>query len=141
MRMMSFAGDGAARLISQMKNYYSQLTSRRAHLEAQISGLESAMTSLGGGASRGKRGRPAGTTVRRGRPVGSGRRMARAGSLKDMIGRVLRQGSRPQSPRDIATSVVRAGYKTKTRDLSRAVSNALPQMRGIRRVGRGLYAA
>jgi hypothetical protein len=139
--MMRGASDGAARLINQMKSYYSQLTSRRAHLEAQISGLENAMTSLGGGVSRARRGRPALNGRRRGRPLGSRGRMARAGSLKDVIGQVLGRSARPQTPRDIAMNVIRAGYKTKTRDLSRAVSNALPQMKNIRRVGHGLYAA
>ncbi len=142
------AMDGASRLMSQMRDYYSELTLRRATLDAQISGIENAMSSLGGaGISRGRPGR------RPGRPAGRrGRRRARMmmrgrgrgpreGSLKDVIAQVLRQGGPPQTPRDIATRVIRAGYKTKTHDLSKAVSNALPQMRNIRRVGRGLYAA
>ncbi len=140
MRMTRGAMDGAARLMSQMRDYYDELTTRRATLESQIAGIQSAISSIGGAAvSRARRGRPPGRRVaRRGRPA---RAEARVGSLKDVIARVLRQSSRPQTPRDIATSAIRAGYKTKTRDLSKAVSNALPQMRNIRRVGRGLYAA
>jgi hypothetical protein len=129
-----------------MQDYFSELTSRRVNLESQIANIQQAMSSLGGGGSvrRGSGRSPGRPAVRRGRrrgrPAGSSSQ-ARAGSLKDMIARVLRQGGRAQSPRDIATSVIRAGYKTKTRDLSKAVSNALPQMKKIRRVGRGMYAA
>ena len=131
-------GDGAIRLLSQMQAYFSDLSAQRASIDAQIMGIENAMSSLGGATPRARsvarRGRPPGR--RPGRPAGSG---AREGTLKDTIVRVLSQRSAALSPQDIATSVLKAGYKTKTKDLSKAVSNTLPQMNNIKRVGRGMY--
>ena len=65
----------------------------------------------------------------------------RAGSLKESILKVLRQRSRPMSPREIATAVKSSGYKTKSADLTKAVSNALPLMNMVGKAGRGLYRA
>jgi hypothetical protein len=56
-----------------------------------------------------------------------------------MIQQVLRQSARPMSPRDIADSVVTAGYNTRAKDLTKAVSNTLPELKGIKRVGFGQY--
>jgi len=75
---------------------------------------------------------------RRGRPPGKG---SRAGSLKDMIVKVLRQRSKPLTPQEIADGVVGAGYKTASKNLTKAVSNALPTLKAVRKVDRGLYQA
>jgi hypothetical protein len=42
-------------------------------------------------------------------------------------------------PNEIGASVIRAGYRTKSKDLTKAVSNTLPQIKRIRRVGFGAY--
>ena len=68
--------------------------------------------------------------------MGSG---GREGSLKSYMVKILRQRSRPMSPRDIAARIVKAGYKSKAKDLTKAVSNALPQLRGVKKVGFGMY--
>ena len=127
-------GDGATQLLGQMQSYYSELTARRASLEAQIAGMESAMNVMGAVPMARAAGR------KRGRPVGSVSG-ARAGSLKDTIVRVLRQRSKALSPKEIAAGVMKAGYRTSTKNLTKAVSNTLPDMSGIRKVGRGLYQA
>ena len=125
-------GDGATQLLSQMQSYYSDLTARRASLEAQIAGMESAINIMGA-APQGRA-----TGRKRGRPPGSG---SRAGSLKDTIVRVLRQRAKALSPKEIAAGVVKIGYRTSTKNLTKAVSNTLPDMTDIRKVGRGLYQA
>jgi hypothetical protein len=35
--------------------------------------------------------------------------------------------------------VVRAGYKTKAKDLTKAISNVLPELKMVKKVGRGMY--
>ena len=126
------SGDGVTRLISQMQSYYSELTSRRSSLDAQIAGMESAINILGAAPKARATGR------KLGRPSGSG---SRTGSLKDTIVRVLRQRAVALSPREIAAKVVQAGYKTTTKNLTKAISNKLPEINTVRKVGRGLYRA
>ena len=161
----SAAGGGPARLIGDMRMYHDDLVTQRAGLESQIQNLEAAMDALGGTGSAGRmaprkrrgrppgrrakrRGRPPGsrtgarigrppgskTVKRRGRPPGGGRK----GSLRDMIQQVLRQSSRPMSPTEISNAVVGAGYSTKAKDLTKAVSNTLPDL-PVKRVGFGQY--
>ena len=137
---------GAQRLISEMRAYHSALSEQRMSLDAQIEAVDNAMQTLGGGSpamtslrkSKGaaKVGRPKGSGARRGRPPGQA---PRKGSLKDYIVRVLGQVSRPLSPNDIGTRVVKAGFKTKAKDLTKAVSNTLPTLKNIKRVGFGQY--
>lgn len=143
------ASDGAARIVADLRDYHSNLSSQCAAIEAEMQGIATAIDSISGaaagsaGAPR-KRGRPAkkGGSARRGRPPGrkSGKG-PRAGSLPDFILRVLGQRKSALSLKDIAASVVKAGYKTKSRHLSTAVSNALPKIRGVKKVGRGMYQA
>lgn len=147
---MGAAGPG--RVINEMRAYHSELLSQRSSIDSQISTIEEALSAMGAGsASRptgARRGRPPGRTSsarkgkvgRRGpgRPPGSG---MRAGSLKDSIVKVLRGTTRALTPREIASAVKSSGYKTKAKDLTKAVSNALPTMKMISKAGRGLYKA
>jgi hypothetical protein len=121
-----------------MTVYRDQLVAQRESINAQLAGIEGALSAMGTGGSAAMiiPGRPG--RRRRGRPKGTG---GRPGSLKPMVVQVLRQRGGPMSPQEIADAVVRAGYKTKTENLTKAVSNALPQIREIRRVGRGQYSA
>jgi len=138
-------GGGADSVIQAMRDYHGSLVTQRSTLESQISSIEGALNTMGastGGGMSGRRGRPAGrrggARKRRGpgRPAGRG---MREGSLKDSILKVLRQRSRPMTPREIATAVKSSGYKTKSADLTKAVSNALPGMTMVGKAGRGLY--
>jgi hypothetical protein len=45
------------------------------------------------------------------------------------------------SPGEIASAVIKNGYQTRTSNLTKAVSNALPDIKGVRKVGRGQYRA
>jgi len=135
-----------------MRAYHGELLSLRSSLETQLSSLEEALRTMGAGGvapAGARRGRPPGSGKKRGpkpkaarrgpgRPPGSG---MRAGSLKEFIVNVLRQGSGPMTPREIAKAVKSSGYKTKAADLTKAVSNALPGMKMISKAGRGLYKA
>ena len=123
------SGGGAARVISEMTSYLNELTAQRDSLDAQISGIQNAMGMMGERLV-------VPSAPRRGRPPGSG---ARSGSLKSTIIKVLRQRGRALSPKEIAVNVVKAGYKSGAKNLTKAVSNALPEMTSVKKVGRGQY--
>lgn len=125
-------GDGVTRLLSQMQSYYAELTDQRSTLDAQIAGMESAIHILGAAP------RASAAGPRMGSPTGSS---GRTGSLKETIVRVLRQRARALSPKEIAAGLVRAGFKTSAKNLTKAVSNTLPEIDNVRKVGRGLYRA
>lgn len=124
------AGEGAVGLVRGMQAYHGELMARREQIETEIGAITSALDAMGGGLKA--------VTVRpkRGRPRGTG---PRTGSLKDFIGKVLRQTGRPLSPKDIANTVRKVGYRSKAKDLTKAVSNMLPQMKGVKKVGFGMY--
>ena len=124
--------DGSGGVLRAMASFITELTAQRNTIDAQITGMQSAMSMLNGA------GRTFSSGARRGRPPGSG---GRANSLKPAILRVLRQRSTPLSPREIASAVVKSGYQTKSTNLTKAVSNVLPQMTDVRKVGRGQYRA
>jgi uncharacterized C2H2 Zn-finger protein len=127
------AAAGTSGLARQLQAHRRALSAEHAELEAQIAAVTGALKSLGGAAAP----EPAGRGRRR--PVR--RRAARAGSLKGFILKVLRQSGKPLGPADIAARVVRAGYKTKAKNLPNMVSNALSKTAGVRKAGRGLYRA
>ena len=128
---------GGSRVLREMKVYHADLAAMRSSLDAQIGAIEAAMEALTGirakAAPRPKRRAPA-----RGRGRG---RAGRAGSLKDSVVGVLRKHRTPMSPRELSSAVVRAGYKTKAKDLTKAISNILPQLKMVKKVGRGMYRA
>lgn len=123
----------STRLLRDMRAYHGELLAQRASLDGQINAVATAMQALGVGGPKTRKRR---VYKKRGRPAGKG---VRAGSLKDYIVRVLRQTTRPMSPRDIGAGVVRAGFKTKAKDITKAVSNTLPQLKGIKKMGFGMY--
>jgi hypothetical protein len=144
---VTHAGVSAARVIGEMEAYRSALVSQRESLDAQISSIDVALHEMG--ATHGRAGggrRPTGRGPGRPRKSGAGRpgrpRLGggfRAGSLKDYIVNVLRQNARAMAPGEIASAVKSAGYKTKATDLTKAVSNALPNLKMVRRARRGFY--
>ena len=128
---------GTAALVGRMQDYHSDLLMRRESLDSEITAISNAIEAIGAAApaaSQGRRpGRPAG---RVGRPRSSG---GRKGSLRDYVLRTMGKRSTPMSPRQLASAVVKAGYKSKAKDLTKAVSNLLPQLKQVKRVGFGKY--
>lgn len=123
----------ASGIIQAMQAYDGELHAERLSLDAQIDAIDRAMETLGAAMPTGVA-RPAGK--KRGRPVGTA---GRPGSLKSYIVRVLRQRSTPMSLKDISTRVKKAGFKTKSKNLYGAVSNAIQGLKGVKRVGHGKY--
>ena len=149
------AKDAALRLLDGMRAYHGKLVAQRADLDSQIEGIEAAIGAMGGSAPRaaGVRRRRKATGAKRkktgarlGRPpaakAGRGAtRGARPGPLRERIVRVLRQRSKPMSPGGIASAVMATGYKSKAKNLTKAVSNTLPKIKAVKKVSRGMYRA
>lgn len=139
--------DDGSRVLSEMQAYRDTLLMQRSSIDQRLEGLESAMSAMGSPSIGSSIGRPAALKGRRGpgRPPGSGarrgRKPGREGSLKQMIVKVLRQRAKPHTPQEIADSVVKAGYKTSSSNLTKSVSNTLPLLSEVKKVGRGLYQA
>ncbi|MBI4718421.1 MAG: C2H2-type zinc finger protein [Planctomycetes bacterium] len=124
------AGNGASQVLSAMQAYQQQLASERMALDAKMAAINTALATMGGTAVAAA---PAATGRKRGRPAG------RPGSLKFYIANVLRQASGPMGPKEIAAAVQKAGYRTKAKELTKAVSNTLPQIKGVKKRGFGQY--
>jgi len=127
---MSFTD--SANLLSGIQAYHENLLARRDQIDLELSALGNALSALGsaqtgpaksGGQKRGRRGKG-----------------AREGSLKSFIVKVLDRQSTPATPKEIASKVMRSGYKSRAKDLTKAVSNALPELKAIKKVGFGRYS-
>ena len=139
--IMGSASSSAAGLLGNMQNYQAELMEQKSAIDRQIEAVAQAIEVMGSASGSAPRiGRP-----RMGRPRGRGRGRpknagaGRAGSLKDYIVRVLNHTTQPLSPRDIGQRVKQAGFSTKSKDLTKAVSNTLPDLRRVKRVGFGRY--
>lgn len=158
--------DDGSRVLSEMEAYRDTLIMQRSNIERRLEGLQNALSAMGSSSNSGFSAPSSSsfTGKRRGRPPGSGRKAqtggahsgrgastggagrrgrqpGRPGSLKQMIIQVLRQRSQPHTPQEIADGVVKAGYKTSSNNLTKSVSNTLPQLSEVKKVGRGLYQA
>lgn len=133
MRASLLFRDGSVRVIGEMQAYHSELLAQRTSLDARIDAFARAMETVGA------------TTPRRmvhrkpAKRRTATARGARPGSLKDYIGRVLRQSSKPMRPNEIGVRVKKAGFNTKAKNITKAISNTIPAMTNVKRVGFGLY--
>jgi len=113
-----------------LQAHREKLVAQHAALGARLAGLSQALQVLGA---------PSASKPARRRKSRGKKRGVRKGSLPDFIGRVLRQTKEAVSPRDIAARVLKAGYKSKSKNLTNMVSNALAGLPGVSKLGRGLY--
>lgn len=139
---VSFGGEGAGRIAGEIHAYVSELSAQRDAIDAQIEAMSGILSMVGStpsvvrSAGVARRGRPA----KAGR-VGGGGRRPEGGSLRDFVLKVLRQSSSAMGVKDISGAVIRSGYKTASKDLSKAISNLLPQVKEVKKVDRGMYKA
>lgn len=127
---------------SGLKSYRNTLATDRDALDEKIGALDSALDAMGAGApaARGPARRSAGKPGPKPGPgPGRGRRGPRKGSLKEYITKVLGGRVRGMAVKDITTSVLRSGYKSKNKTLAKSVGIALADMRGVSKLGRGVY--
>jgi hypothetical protein len=118
--------------MSALRKHHTSLLDRRAELEQEITALERVILSLGGSPGSRAAGAPAAArgSVRRGK--------TRAGSLKDYITRVMSNGQ-TMAVKDITDAVMRAGFQSKNKTLSKSVGIALTEIPGMQKVGRGQF--
>lgn len=123
-------GGEALELIQRMQGYHANLLAQRQGLEDRIATIANAMDAMGTKTDA--------VPARRGpgRPRGSG---GRKGSLATHVLRALKSRSRAMGPAEIARLVMKGGYKTKSQNLTKAVSNTLPKLKMVTRVGFGEY--
>ena len=122
----------ASGLLREIQAYHADQLVKRDQIDREISALDDALAALG------STGNGAATRVVQTRKVkrASG---GREGSLKNFIVKVLGQRSTPATPKEIASKVVLAGYQSKAKNLTKAVSNALPELKKVKKVGFGKY--
>jgi hypothetical protein len=134
MAVRATAPRGTAGLLRGMKAFHTSLANQLTALEAEKASIAEAIEAMGGAATKTRVTVPA----KRGRQTAG---TARPGSLKDRMVKFLRAKGTPQSPKQIAAGLLKAGYKTKSKNLATAVRNALPQTKGVKKVGFGQYRA
>ncbi len=118
-------------LLTGIQAYHETLLAKRDQIDRELSALGGALSALG---STGVASPKVGFAKRGRRGPG-----AREGSLKSFIVKILERQSSAATPKEIASKVLRSGYKSKAKDLTKAVSNALPELKKIKKVGFGMY--
>ena len=133
MKSFSTGIAGSEGIIEAMQAHYNELLTQRNAIDAQIDAFAIALETIG---STSPTNVSRLTSKKRGRPVGT---VGRKGSLKSYIDRVFRETSKPMTLKDIGMRVKKAGFKTKSKDVTKAISNTLPGLKKVKRVGYGLY--
>ncbi|RMF81029.1 MAG: hypothetical protein D6744_07605 [Planctomycetota bacterium] len=137
----AFGGGAVAAAVRELQNQRSQLAE-------QIEALDNALAALGGVVPSGaaaprrnvalpkKRRKVAGATKRTSASAG---RAPAGGSLRDHLTRVLKAASGSMRVKELEAAVLKAGYRSKSKNLGHSINKALAKMKGVKRVGRGLY--
>jgi len=148
------------RIIEAKESEVARLMERRDDLQAQLDEVDAQIAGSGGevrrgpGRPRGRRGpgrppkagrRGPGRPPKRGpgRPKGK-RRGRKAGPkgqspLHNAIRDALKGASEPMKLADIADKVKSGGYKTKSANFTVILGQRLPEMKDVKKAGRGLY--
>ena len=122
------SSDARVRLLTTMEAYHHEIQGQCEALTNQARAVAAAMQAITGD-------QKAGSSSRQSSAV----EPYRPGALKSYIVRVLSEAAQPLGPGEIGRRVRRAGYRTKAKDLTRAVTNALPELKNVKRVDYGQY--
>jgi hypothetical protein len=120
--------DGRLRLLQQLQAVRADIAAQAAALNTQLMGLDDVLALLGG---------PARMSVAPGKH--DGHRTSAPGTLREHIARVLHAHRRPLHVKEITAAVVRAGYKSRDKELTKSIGKYLVSMPGVIKVGRGTY--
>lgn len=133
------SGRNGAGVLDGLVTARDALVEQRTQVDQQIASLDQIIAGFGG---IGSTSAPASGTKRGpGRPRGSkGASGHRPGSLKDVILKVMSRNGKPMAVKDIADRVVKSGYKSKNKTLSKSVGIALLDMKAVKKISRGTYA-
>ena len=119
-------------VLGDVSSWQDRLMAQRANLDSQIEALGQLMASLGTPAPKSTIRVP----VRRGKHL---RRAAPPGSLRAHIEQVLLTQRGPMPVRAITAAVLKAGYKSHNKELSKSIGKLMRAMPGVARVGRGVF--
>lgn len=137
---MRGAADAMAAAYSGLTTARAALVAQHAELARQVAEIDRMIANMGGGRGTStafpSAGRPTATTTTARGGDDSG---YRSGSLKEKIHQILSGAGGAMSVKDITEGVRASGYKTKNKTLAKSVGIALTDMRGVRKIGRGMY--
>ncbi len=119
--------DVITRVKREFRARRAELAAQRATLDFQATALDRVIAGFG---------RPATARPRR---VGRRRRAVQLGSLPAFIQQVLRADRRPMAIKEVTAAVLKAGYKSKNKELPKTVGKYLSKLPGMIRVGRGVF--
>jgi len=141
--------------IAAKERALKKLRTKRAKLGAAIAALDKRIAMLLGATTaapaKAKRRRPKKVTkrgrkkaTRLGRPKKAAKRGRPKGKRKgqplpESLKKVLAKAPDGMRTKDIAVAVKKAGYKSKSKNFNQIVASTLPKIKGIKRVGRGVY--
>ncbi len=112
----------------------TQLLVERTRLDERLTAIDHALSKFG----EPVRPAPAAAAGGRARLTTPTGRAPRAGSLPDVITRVLQSGG-TMRVKDVAAACIRAGYKTRNQTFAKSVGITLARMNNVQRVGRGRF--
>ena len=120
------------------RSQIGELEGQKADLFKQIDALDREIRSLGG-ATKGRRGRPAkGRAAAVAGVARPGRRAKNAQSLGEVVSKILSGGGAKRAA-EIADAALAAGYKTKSSQFRNVVYQLLIKDKRFMSAGRGLY--
>ena len=122
------------RWLAEGRELVSQLESRRAELQAELSDVDEQLAQLPEAVAA----VPRTSTRRAGKPAPR-RRRSGSKTLPAAVEQVLRQAKRPMSVKEIEPAVLKAGYQTKAKTLYNQIFDALRKV-GARKAGKGQYS-
>lgn len=129
-------------LLVALNRYHRSLVDQLGSIQAEVTAVENAIRQMGATpVVRSSRSATSFAPIANGKTKGKGRGRhgPRAGSLKEYIVRAL-TGKGVMAVKDITSSVLALGYKTKNKTLAKSVGIALAELRNrVERVGRGKF--
>jgi hypothetical protein len=127
-----FAGargnDGRVRLLRQLQASRTDIAAEAAAATARLAAIDEVLALFGGSAR-------ASVAPRKQRIRGA----ARPGTLREYIGQVLGTRRGPVPVREITAGVLRAGFKSRDKELTKSVGKCLLRMPGVVKVARGTF--
>jgi hypothetical protein len=120
--------DVMAGILRELSARRAELTAQRATLESRAMALDRAITALGGAV--------AGAKVHH---RGNRRRAIHEGSLPAYIRRVLHAHRKPMTIKEVTAAVLKAGLKSRNKELPKTVGKYLAKLPGVTKVARGVF--
>jgi hypothetical protein len=121
----------AGGVVSSLAAARSHLVRERDALDGKILRIDALLADFGAPSAAAAPAPSAGRRTKRG--------AFRPNSLKDYVHRVLSASGAAMAVRDINDAVLRAGFRTKNKTLSKSIGIAVTQMPGVKKLGRGVF--